>query len=601
MSPSPEPEDQAPYPIHANLNRALSYGVLKETLQVIVQGVADMAGFAVATIGVFRPNDLMETIAAAGNDEVRWALVGETAPTPVVLDLLKMGERWGNLLRFVPHEQAAVYANDIWVGDSTIADGPDAWQPLDVLMAPLIGDDGTLQGILAVDQPLDGRRPGPDQRRMLETYASQAARAVLRTFERDVLGEQIRLAEAARRVVRTASAKLDLVTTLEDCQVALLEGFRCSGLWMRTLPTDEDPMGQVIRYPAAPDEVDPPSDVRDIVIALGRECWAQQRVAIVAQDRLPQGLISVADHRRAMDFFRARDVASVMLVPLGAGDECLGTMTLARSQSVEWSDVEAATALDIGHDLGRTILNARFFQHEQRLARELRELSSYKAKMIDTIAHELKNPLTAILGNVDLLQGAPDLAGRGEVSLTAIGQNADRLARLVDDLLLLSTRRATHDDSDTAPVDLREPVAQALAALADDIAAKQLRVTALAAPHPVMVRGDVHELTRLCGNLLSNAVRFTPPGRAVRILIDEVGEEVTLAVTDEGIGISEEDQIRLFHEFFRADVPDELTTPGTGLGLAVAQRIVERHHGRIDAESALGQGSTFTVWLPGLG
>lgn len=430
-----------PYLIHQGPDLALSPTVRGDTLQLIAQGVAELAGFAVATISVFRPNGEMETIAAAGDDEVPWAMVGQTAPTSVVLELLDLARHWGPLLRFVPHEESAAFADDISRSAGTVVDASDAWQPLDLLMAPLVGDDETLQGILAVDRPLDGRRPGPEQRRLLERYADQAARAVLRTFEHERRAEQIRLAEAARRVVRTASASLDLNSTLEACRPVLLEGFGCTGLWIRVLPTDEEPQGRVHRYPEAPDETDAPADVAAMALRLGRRCWAQQRVALLGPDRLAPGLLSPADHRVLREHFGTRGITSLMLVPLGAGDECLGALALARhGAGLEWSDVEATAALDVGHDLGRAILNARLFERERRLAHELRELGGYQARLHGRLADELKPPLSTILGNVALLQGAPDLGERGKVSVAAISESADRLARLVDDLSTLADR-----------------------------------------------------------------------------------------------------------------------------------------------------------------
>jgi len=114
----------------------------------------------------------------------------------------------------------------------------------------------------------------------------------------------------------------------------------------------------------------------------------------------------------------------------------------------------------------------------------------------------------------------------------------------------------------------------------------------------VLALGDADELDRVCANLVSNAVKYTPEGRSVTVSLARVGDQVVLECSDEGIGISTSDQEQLFTEFYRSSNPEAIAQPGTGLGLAIVSRIVGRHHGRIEVESSLGKGSTFRVYLP---
>jgi signal transduction histidine kinase len=121
----------------------------------------------------------------------------------------------------------------------------------------------------------------------------------------------------------------------------------------------------------------------------------------------------------------------------------------------------------------------------------------------------------------------------------------------------------------------------------------------------VVALGDVFELDRVCANLVSNAIKYTRPGRRVTIALErgeasgpDGGCEAVLTVTDEGIGIAEADVARLGTEFFRSSNPEAVQQPGTGLGLAIVSRIVARHHGRLEISSELGVGSTFRVRLP---
>ena len=104
----------------------------------------------------------------------------------------------------------------------------------------------------------------------------------------------------------------------------------------------------------------------------------------------------------------------------------------------DWSSVEMDAALDIGHDLGRAILNARTFEREHQLVEELQALDTYKSQLIATVSHELKNPLTAIMGHLEMLEASPDLTGTTRTSLAAMERGTNRMVRVVEDLLLLS-------------------------------------------------------------------------------------------------------------------------------------------------------------------
>ncbi|CUR57889.1 ATP-binding region, ATPase domain protein (fragment) [metagenome] len=183
-------------------------------------------------------------------------------------------------------------------------------------------------------------------------------------------------------------------------------------------------------------------------------------------------------------------------------------------------------------------------------------------------------------------------------SLAAIGRSSTRLTRLVEDLLLLSRV----DDPDTplraAPVALHELVHRVLDSVEVQARAGGLTLSYAPPSEPVVASGDAAELESLVGNLVGNAVRYTPPGGTVTVALRRSAGQVLLTCTDNGLGISEADQERVFEEFFRSSNPGALARPGTGLGLAIARRIVQRHRGRLELTSALGVGSTFSVWLP---
>jgi signal transduction histidine kinase len=572
-------------------------------LQLVAEGVIEIVGFQLATISVVRQapdgTQELEVVADAGDDATGEVILGRRTPLASLLDEIESAEVWGQF-RFLPHEQLT--EKDVenaygWiVPDIEPIDAPDAWHPLDLLVALLHDDQGALRGTLAIDLPHDGRRPGPEQRRLLERFAVQAERTVVTTLEREELSEQVRLAETARRIVRGASAQHDLSRVLGECQAGLVEGFRSQGSWIQTF--DEDGRGTGAVYASNGEEVELPAALVDLAEKSARRCWADQVAVVVAGDRPVPEVLTAQEQGTIVDFLDTIGVSSLLFVPLGAAKECLGNLVLTRTGTSSWTELDQQAALDIGHDLGRVILNARTFQREHELVVELQALDTYKSQLIATVSHELKNPLTSIRGYLEVLEAAEGLGPTERRAIGAMGRGADRLSRVVDDLLLMSKVGDPDRALTSTAVDLGEVVNEVLDLVSVTVSAKDLQVSTDLPDAGLRVRGDETELDRLVANLVSNAVKYTPEKGRINVGVEQVGNHVVLEVDDEGLGISEADQERLFEEFFRSTNPEATRLPGTGLGLAIVKRIVERHHGEISVRSALGEGSRFTVRLP---
>ena len=583
--------------INEVLAEAWSRTALQDALQQIAEGVTAVAGFGVAAVSVLRGSGEFEVVAVAGSDDCRETLLGNFTPLSDIEAELAVAEDWGRL-RFVPHERLPEGVALGWIPDEVPLDVENAWHPLDLLVAPLLDDDGRWRGLLAVDLPDDGLRPDESRRRTLELYAVQAGRALASAVERQRLVEQVQLASAARTIVRKASARLNFEQILEECQQAIVDGFGAKGMWIRIFDEASDPQGRM--YTAEGDEAPMTEEIVRIANDTAIRCWDDQRVGLVS---LRRGDISPAmsesDAEVVLSYVEDLGMSSLLFVPLGAGAECLGNLAIARGPAQpEWTDVETDAALDIGHDLGRALLNARLFEREERLVDELRQLDGYKSRLISTISHELKNPLTAIQGHLEMLDES-DLLPSVRHALDAIGRSAGRVNRIVEDLLVLSRVENPSRPFAGLPVDLQKAVESCLDVLAFQAASKHLTISVqMPTGDPVLARGDERELDHLCANLLSNAIKYTPAGRSITVTLARADDQVVLEVADEGIGISADDLTGLFEEFFRTENPEALEQPGTGLGLAIVRRIVERHSGRIEVSSALGEGSTFRVLLP---
>jgi signal transduction histidine kinase len=230
---------------------------------------------------------------------------------------------------------------------------------------------------------------------------------------------------------------------------------------------------------------------------------------------------------------------------------------------------------------------------------QLRELDRLRDEFVALVSHELRTPLTSIRGYLDLLvDGASDTPPeRRQAFLEILDRNADRLLALVDDLLFITRMDAGKLMLELGELDLAS-VARECAAATQPLAAERkiaLDVVEYASP---LINGDRSRLTQVLDNLISNALKFTPPGGRIELRIDADDTTARLEITDSGIGIAKSDLPQMFSPFFRAASAGSAGIPGTGLGLAISKRIVETHGGAISVSSDEGRGSTFRVELP---
>lgn len=230
---------------------------------------------------------------------------------------------------------------------------------------------------------------------------------------------------------------------------------------------------------------------------------------------------------------------------------------------------------------------------------EARRLEKMRVDFVANASHELRTPLASLLGFVETLEGpAKNDATARERFLAIMRAQAQRMSRLIDDLLSLSRIEMSEHRHPDAPVDLAavaRQVVDTLRPLAEDKGV-EIRVHA---PGPVIVPGDRDELLRVADNLVENAIKYGQAGKLVEITIDSVQDggrpHGRLSVRDHGPGIAPADLPRLTERFYRAETGDK---SGTGLGLALVKHIATRHRGRLAVESRRGEGSTFRVTIP---
>ena len=275
----------------------------------------------------------------------------------------------------------------------------------------------------------------------------------------------------------------------------------------------------------------------------------------------------------------------------------------ALGKVVATKDGRAATVIGTAHDITeRKKIEAereRFLARERAQSARLRELDRMKDVFLASVSHELRTPLTSIIGFIDLLgdEGAGALADEQRRYLDVARRNCERLERLIGDLLLVAQADAGHPLLATARVDLRQLVWECVESVRPQ-AAEAGVVVVLASDELPPIIGDKARLAQLLDNLVSNAIKFScAEGRVLIRLYPESGHAV-LEVADTGLGIPVSEQEHVFERFFRSSNATEQAIPGAGLGLSIAQMIVEAHGGLMSFASKEGEGTTFRVELP---
>lgn len=351
---------------------------------------------------------------------------------------------------------------------------------------------------------------------------------------------------------------------------------------------------------------DNPGDARLIQLMLDEAGGPGFRLETV--DRLSRGLermaaaacdvvlldLSLPDAQGLDTFLRAQAAAPELpiVVLSGLDDEALAVRAVQEG---------AQDYLVKGHVDGGLLLRAmRYAIERKRLEQARREVERQKDEFLANISHDLRTPLTGIKASIGVVlanepPGTPEPLHRLFVN---IDQAADRMARLVDDLLELARLQAGRVRLQLAEVDLRELAARAARAIEPLALARGQRVELELPAAPVLARVDAERVERAVLNLLSNAHKYGRDGGYIRVSLALADGQAHLAVADDGPGIAEAELAHIFERFYRTSEAHGRTNQGSGLGLSIARAMVELHGGRIWAESVPGQGATFHIALP---
>lgn len=227
---------------------------------------------------------------------------------------------------------------------------------------------------------------------------------------------------------------------------------------------------------------------------------------------------------------------------------------------------------------------------------ERRQLEAIRTDLVANISHELKTPVGAIGLLAETLQGEDDTAIVERLA-SRINAEAMRIAQIIEDLIELS-RIESVDGTGSAIVDLAEVAADAVESLRTAAVQAEVSVQLIVESVDTRIVGERRQLLSALGNLIDNAIKYSDAGTVVDVSVAASADEVVVKVADHGIGIPTRDIDRIFERFYRVDQARSRQTGGTGLGLAIVRHALVNHDARIDVESRLGEGSTFTLRFP---
>ena len=284
-------------------------------------------------------------------------------------------------------------------------------------------------------------------------------------------------------------------------------------------------------------------------------------------------------------------------------------LTSADGRTVEWDywpvlvDGRHRGGIWLAWDMSdRKELERERLEAQHQLAEQnerLRKLDEARNQFLAIVSHELRTPLTSIVSFSELIKGEADgLTPEGVKFLDIIERNADRLHRLVGDLLMLDRLEAGALPLDLAPVSIADLAAEAVRSAAPAAAKQGIAIEVSTGEGP-LVAGDHRRLMQVLDNLVANAVKFSHRNQRVRVTADYDGRQWRMDISDRGIGIPEAEAGRLFSRFVRASNAQRRAAGSTGLGLSVVKVLTEMHGGHVEVDSTLGRGSTFSVYLPG--
>jgi signal transduction histidine kinase len=308
------------------------------------------------------------------------------------------------------------------------------------------------------------------------------------------------------------------------------------------------------------------------------------------------------DPERAEEAFSSSHICIEVALPLKMGEQAIGVLSILNTEAEEIDDDAISALQNVANQITIALENARIYEKEREIARRLQKTEAFRSRFLAHMSHELREPLTNIIGFSRMIlrgfDGPINDQQRRDVDI--IHANSQHLLGLINDLLDVSEIEAGLLELDFQDVHLPEMIESVMATTNALVRDKDIELRQEVGELP-SVRADAARIRQVLLKLLTNAAKFTEQGRiTVRAWAEENGSSsrVFVSVSDTGLGISSQDQKRVFERFEQGTLGNGRRPNGAGLGLALSKEFVEMHGGEIWVESEPGEGSTFTFSLP---
>jgi len=296
--------------------------------------------------------------------------------------------------------------------------------------------------------------------------------------------------------------------------------------------------------------------------------------------------------RRVLEVTRVREIHQILARVLAEGREEKVELRVVQPPRDRYVGVHATPLLDADSE----IVGAVMMLHD---VTELRRLEAIRRDFVANVSHELKTPITAIRGIVETVLDDPEMeSGVRDRFISRIRDQAMRLSSLVTDLLTLSRLESDSPVGEMQFVDLRSAISDCYAAHAQHAEDKEVSLGMELPSAPIRILAEMDSMRLLFGNLIDNAIKYTPKGGKVRVSVSTDEGDALVLVEDDGIGIERKHLERIFQRFYRVDKARSRELGGTGLGLSIVKHVCIAHRGDVTVDSAPGDGTRFTVRLP---
>ena len=320
---------------------------------------------------------------------------------------------------------------------------------------------------------------------------------------------------------------------------------------------------------------------------------------------LTRSIVHISDVREDPDYVllglaETNKFRSILSVPMLRDGNPIGAITVAAPRAVPFPDKQVEVLKTFADQAVIAVENTRLFNEIQDKTHQLEVANRHKSEFLANMSHELRTPLNAVIGFSEVLleRMFGEVNPKQEEYLNDILSSGKHLLSLINDILDLSKIEAGRMELESQPFDLPAALDNALTLIRERAARHGLRLEVTVDPGLGEVKGEERKVKQVLLNLLSNAVKFTPEGGKISLSASLNDGMAEISVTDTGVGIAREDQEAIFEEFRQVGSDYARKREGTGLGLALARRLVALHGGKLWVESEPGKGSTFTFTLP---